>query len=75
MKEYTIKLDSVDKIKDFVTIASKYPFEIDICSKRYIIDAKSIMGILSLDTASPLTVKAYCDDCSEFEDKIRAYLA
>lgn len=74
MKEFKIKLDTVEKVKSFVNITSTYPFEIDICSNRYVIDAKSIMGIFSLDISKELIIKAYSDDTEDFEKDIKDFL-
>lgn len=47
MKTVTVKLNTIDAVKNFVNIVSKYPFDIDLTSGRYVVDAKSIMGIFS----------------------------
>jgi phosphotransferase system HPr-like phosphotransfer protein len=67
-----IRLDTVQKVKDFTSIASKYPFTIDIKSKNYIVDAKSILGIFSLDLGNLLEVRAYAteEDKSNFIKEI-----
>ena len=62
-----ILLDSIDKVKNFVAKVSFYPCEIDLVSGRYTIDAKSIMGIFSLDLAKPITVKVLDE---KYADKI-----
>lgn len=51
-----INLDSVDKVKNFVNTVSKFEEDIDLRSGRYIVDAKSIMGIFSLDLSKPIEV-------------------
>ena len=51
-----IRLDSIDAVKNFVNKVNHYSGDVDIVSGRYTIDAKSIMGIFSLDLAKPLTV-------------------
>ncbi len=51
-----IRLDSIDAVKNFVNKVNLYSGDIDIVSGRYTIDAKSIMGIFSLDLGKPLTV-------------------
>lgn len=53
---YKIMLDKVDKVKKFVDIVSKFEADVYIKSGRYIIDAKSIMGIFSLDLTKPLAI-------------------
>jgi phosphotransferase system HPr-like phosphotransfer protein len=72
----TILLDSVEKVKKFVDIAATFPCELDIKSGRYTVDAKSIMGIFSLDLKKPLTLVVFSpeyenktDVFSEFEYK------
>lgn len=52
-----IILDSVDKVKDFVREISKFETDIDLVSSRFIVDAKSLMGILSLDLIKPIEVR------------------
>lgn len=52
-----IILDSVDKVKDFVREMSKFETDIDLVSSRFIVDAKSLMEILSLDLTKPIEVR------------------
>lgn len=54
MKSINIKLDSVEKVKSFVEILNKYDGDFDLVSDKYVIDAKSIMGIFSLDLKNSL---------------------
>ena len=49
MKSVTIHLSLAENVKDFVNIVSKYPYDIDLRSGRHVVDAKSILGIFSLD--------------------------
>ena len=60
--EVTIKLNTIKMVKDFVEIVSKYEKEITIKSHRYEINAKSIMGIFSLNLLEPIVVCLYSDD-------------
>lgn len=62
MKEITIKLESIDDVKNFVSEASRFKTDIDLVSGRYIIDAKSILGIFSLDLGKPVTVQIADDE-------------
>ena len=62
MKEITVQLASINDVKNFVNIVSKYDFEIDLISGRYIVDAKSIMGIFSLDLSKPIKVEIHTED-------------
>ena len=53
---YKIKLDTIEKVKKFVGIVDTFENDIDLIEKRYIVDAKSVMGIFSLDLTNPLEV-------------------
>ena len=57
MKTLVIKLDTINDVKNFVNIVSKYDFDMDLMSGRYAVDAKSIMGIFSLDLAKPIKME------------------
>ena len=61
MKTVSISLDSIEKVKSFVTTISKYNFDFDLVSGRYVIDAKSIMGIFSLDLTKPIDLNIHSD--------------
>ena len=62
MKVFNIILNSINDVKEFVNIVSKYDFDIDLTSGRYVVDAKSIMGIFSLDLSKPITLNVHGDD-------------
>lgn len=62
MKTVQIRLDSIDKVKSFVNIITKYDTDFDLISGRYVIDAKSIMGIFSLDLSRPIDLAIHNDD-------------
>ncbi len=66
MMTFNIMLKSVNDVKDFVNIVNKYAFDVDLTSGRYIVNAKSIMGIFSLDLAKPIKVDVYSDSCDDF---------
>ena len=53
---YKIKLDTIDKVKKFINIVDKFENDIDIISGRYLVNAKSIMALFSLELARPLSV-------------------
>ena len=74
MKELTIKFDTINDVKAFVNIVSKYDFEVDLVSGRYAVDAKSIMGIFSLDLSKEIQMKVYSDDCADFLKEINPYI-
>ena len=68
MKSFNIMLDSIDKVKSFVNIVAKCNCDVDLTSGRYVVDAKSIMGIFSLDLSKPIKLDIHCDNCSLEED-------
>ena len=59
MTKYTVLLNSIEKIKDFVNTITRYPYDFDLVSGRYTIDAKSIMGIFSLDLSKPIDLNIH----------------
>ena len=67
MKTVSISLNSIDKVKAFVNDISKYDFDFDLVSGRYVIDAKSIMGIFSLDLSKPIDLNIHAEG-SNLED-------
>lgn len=74
MKTCTVLLSSINNVKDFVNIVSKYDCDIDLTSGRYVVDAKSIMGIFSLDLSKPITVEIHCDDCDKILEDLKPYI-
>ena len=62
MKTVQISLNSIDKVKSFVNDLIKYDYDFDLVSGRYVIDAKSIMGIFSLDLSKPIDLNIHADD-------------
>ena len=73
MKETKIILNTVERIKDFVGEVILTDFDVDLVQGRYIINARSIMGIFSLDTNSPITVRAYTENADAFFAKIAKF--
>ena len=65
MKTVVICLNSIDKVKSFVNEISKFDFDFDLVSGRYVIDAKSIMGIFSLDLSKPINLNIHADSDSD----------
>ncbi len=61
MKTVKISLSSIDKVKSFVNDINRFDCDFDLVSGRYIIDAKSIMGIFSLDLSKPITLNIHAD--------------
>ena len=61
MKTVKVTLNSIDKVKSFVNEISHFEFDFDLVSGRYVIDAKSIMGIFSLDLSKPIDLNIHAD--------------
>ena len=62
MKTVKISLNSIDKVKSFVNEITKFDYDFDLVSGRYVIDAKSIMGIFSLDLSKPISLNIHADE-------------
>ena len=60
-------------VKEFVKIVQDYPYEIDLKSDKYVVDAKSILGIFSLDLSKPLVVEILADDCQDLIDELKKF--
>lgn len=74
MKVYDIKLSTIEDVRNFVTAVSACDFDVDLASGRYLVDAKSIMGIFSLDLMNPIRMTVHTDECEAFEKKIAAFI-
>ena len=74
MKTFTILLSSINDVKNFVNAVSKYEYDVDLSSGRYVVDAKSIMGIFSLDLSKPIKVEVHSDDCQPLLDEIKSFM-
>ncbi|MBD9060694.1 MAG: HPr family phosphocarrier protein [Ruminococcaceae bacterium] len=74
MKTVKININTINDVKNFVSIVSRCDYDVDIVSGRYAIDAKSIMGIFSLDLSKELTLNIHSDDCADFLDQIKDYI-
>ena len=70
MKQFEIKLPLINDIKEFVNIMSRHSYVVEAVSGRYKVDAKSIMGLFSLDLSKPIKINAYTND-----DKIKEELS
>ena len=67
MHTVQVNLNSVEKVRAFVNSVNTFNSEFDLVSGRFVIDAKSIMGILSLDLSKPITLNIYSDDTAIIE--------
>ena len=74
MQTVEVSLNSIDKVKSFVNILTKYDDDFDLVSGRYIIDAKSIMGIFSLDLSKPISLNIHAtENLDEIMESIKPY--
>ncbi len=74
MKELTVKITTIDDVKKFVSTVMLFNYDIDLISGRYAIDAKSIMGIFSIDLSKELKLVAHTDDTAELEEAISTFI-
>lgn len=66
MHTFQIRLQSIDDVKTFVNAATFVSCDVDVLAGRYLVDAKSIMGLFSLDLAKPVTVQVHGSEEEEF---------
>lgn len=73
METLNVKLDTIELVKNFSTLMSSYPYDCDLTSGRYVVDAKSIMGVFSLDLSKPLELNLYGEVSPELREALQAY--
>ena len=74
MKTFMIKLNTLEDVRKFVNIVTAFEGDIDLKSGRYTVDAKSIMGIFSLDLSKPIQLNAHTDDADDFFKDIEKFI-
>ena len=75
MKTVQISLNSIDKVKSFVNAITQNEYDFDLISGRYVIDAKSIMGIFSLDLSKPIDLAIHAENnMDEIMETLKPYL-
>ena len=74
MQKIQIVLRSIQDVRKFVNEVTLVDFEVDLEQGRYIVDAKSIMGIFALDTLSPINLVAHTDSADEFFVRIQEFV-
>lgn len=74
MKSYKVMLSSIVDVKNFVNIVNRFDFDVDLVSGRYVVDAKSIMGIFSLELSKPITMRVYSKETQVVEKELRGFL-
>ena len=75
MKSVNIKLSLAENVKTFVNIINRYPYDVDLRSGRHVVDAKSILGIFSLDLSKPIAMEVYADACDDLLADVKPFLA
>lgn len=70
-----IRFNKVEDILEFVSLASSYPYHMDICCGSQTVDAKSIMGVMAVGIGRDLILKIYADDPGDLYQKIEKYAA
>ena len=75
MKREKIMLKTISDVKAFVNSVAKYDFDVDLLSGRYAVDAKSIMGIFSLDLSKPIDLNVHAgDNMDEVMEALKPYI-
>ena len=75
MKKFDVSFKTLLDVQKFVNIVNRYSFDIDLTTGRYVVDAKSIMGILSLDLSKPIALEIHSDDCGALEEELKEFKA
>ncbi len=74
MTEFNVKLTTIEDVKSFVNTVMSFEYDIDLVSGRYAIDAKSIMGIFSIDLEKDLKLIAHTDDAAELKEAVSKFI-
>ena len=73
MTELKIRLETINDVKEFVNIVFRYEYDVDVISGRYAVDAKSILGLFSIDLSKEVTLKIHYDNCDELLSDIKKF--
>lgn len=73
MLEKKIQLKAFSEVKEFVKVAEKCEYDVDVFYNRVVVDAKSILGVMSMDLTRPLTVKYHVEDQDCFEQTLNKF--
>ena len=74
MTSVTVNINSIDKVKRFVSAITSFDNDFDLVCDRYVIDAKSIMGIFSLDLSKAIDLNIHDDDTDEILKVLAPYI-
>lgn len=73
MVRFTVHFQSITDVKDFVHTVNSFPYDVDLSSGRYVVDAKSIMGIFSLELQRPINIEIHNDHCDDLVEALKPY--
>ena len=74
MKCVTIRLNQINHLNQFVSIVNRFPYEMNLRSGRHVLDAKSVLGILSLDLKQPLLLEIHHDNCEKLLEELNPFI-
>ncbi|MDO4484194.1 MAG: HPr family phosphocarrier protein [Clostridia bacterium] len=74
MKQINVRLSLAENVKNFVNLVNRYPYDMDLRAGRHVVDAKSILGIFSLDLSKPISLEVYSDDCEDLMKDLESFL-
>ena len=74
MTKLNLQHETINDVKEFVNAVTMCDYDVDLVSGRYSIDAKSIMGIFSLDLSRPVELQAHVDNCDDLIAKIERFI-
>ena len=74
MNTFNIKLSTIEDIRKFVEIVTRLDYEVDLSSGRYVVDAKSIMGIFSLDLMNAIQLTAYTENVDALKEALANFI-
>lgn len=75
MNEMYIVFKNLNEVSDFVNAVGKYPYEMDMMRGRYVIDAKSILGVMNMGLEQKIQLKVYDDNCEDLKREISRFVA
>jgi len=74
MKCVTIRLHLTKNLNQYLSIVNRFPYQIDLRSGRHVRDAKSLLGIISLNLAHPLTLEIHHDNCDKLLEELSPFI-
>ena len=74
MTERNIKLNTIEDVKKFVGVVFRYEYDVDVVSGRYAVDAKSILGLFSIDLSKEVVMKVHSSECHELLNELKDFI-